>query len=610
MTVRWRLALLAVQLAILLTASVIVTGQPVTGETWFLAGLLAVIINPQLLEPWYSRPADVLGNAIVAGFLIMTAPRGAAADGWYLLGAFIAIAAVVALLALVLGAGRAEGESAAIGRSAATLSRIASATVIYSGVFWLSALDFHPSLGRDLWVLGGAWAIIVLLARVNWQAIWSAATGRPMPCAPQGMIGPSTLIVTSDSLPPPGTSVLLRWSSEEPVVGVVLSRIRRSTDVWGQIHISDAALCEDLVRRAGITLEVSRKDSDEEFAGAVDAGSTDRTLRFVTTKPLAVGTVVSVKHDDVDVLYQVVSAQVEDVTVRGGSHLVVRARAEQVGRYDAASQHISRHPWVPEPGRAVTVASRAPVTAGVELADATRFHLGDVLGTHIPVFLDLTRVCEGHLALLGMTRMGKTTLALRLARSLSQTRRVIILDQTGQYTGPEGLAAYAAGDEDLPNGVSVYEPALGAVPADDAYAFVTRLAKKAQAEYLAGQVHQRVVIIDEAHQFIPEPAGLGFNAPGRESALQFGILMMQIRKFGISVVLISQRTAVVSKSALSQCETLIAFKSVDQTGLDYLEAVLGDAARQALPVLQQGQACAFGPAISSDTPAIVQVRNT
>jgi len=83
--------------------------------------------------------------------------------------------------------------------------------------------------------------------------------------------------------------------------------------------------------------------------------------------------------------------------------------------------------------------------------------------------------------------------------------------------------------------------------------------------------------------------------------------MMQIRKYGISVILISQRTAVVAKSALSQCENLIAFRNVDQTGLDYLEAVAGGDVRYLLPRLKQRQALAFGPSISSDSPVAVDV---
>ena len=134
-----------------------------------------------------------------------------------------------------------------------------------------------------------------------------------------------------------------------------------------------------------------------------------------------------------------------------------------------------------------------------------------------------------------------------------------------------------------------------------------QLVERAMVEYKNGSVRSRVLILDEAHQFIPEPAGLGFNAPGRDSAYKFGVLMMQVRKFGLTVVLVSQRTAVVGKSALSQCENLIAFKSVDQTGLDYLEAVLGENARLLLPALAHAQALVFGPAASTDAPVAVQI---
>ena len=83
--------------------------------------------------------------------------------------------------------------------------------------------------------------------------------------------------------------------------------------------------------------------------------------------------------------------------------------------------------------------------------------------------------------------------------------------------------------------------------------------------------------------------------------------MMQVRKYGVTIILISQRTAVVGKSSLSQCENVIAFKSVDQTGLDHLEAVLGEGARLLLPSLDHGQALVFGPAISTDAPTALRI---
>jgi hypothetical protein len=223
------------------------------------------------------------------------------------------------------------------------------------------------------------------------------------------------------------------------------------------------------------------------------------------------------------------------------------------------------------------------------------------------MYLDIPLLCEGHLAILGMTRMGKTTLAHRLATMLSTSTRVTVLDLTGEYVSKRGYTIYTPADDNNATGVSVLEIPRSKIAADEAYKYLERLVGIAEAEYRAGTPHQRIVLIDEAHQFIPEPAGLGFNAPGRDNAYKFGMLMMQVRKYGICIVLISQRTAVVAKSALSQCENIIAFKNVDQTGLDYLEQVLGEIARPILPLLKQGEALVSGPAISSDTTVGVTI---
>jgi DNA helicase HerA-like ATPase len=197
-----------------------------------------------------------------------------------------------------------------------------------------------------------------------------------------------------------------------------------------------------------------------------------------------------------------------------------------------------------------------------------------------------------------------------MAVDLSKSRRVTILDQTGEYVGKKGFSAYEKSVDMKAPGVTVFERKIGEIAANRALSFLEYLVEIALEEYKAGTPFPRVVIIDEAHQLIPEPAGLGFNAPGRDSSFKIGALLMQIRKYGISVFLISQRTAVVAKSALSQCENLIAFRSVDQTGLDYLEAVAGGEIRSLLPQLRQGEALVFGPAISADGAVAIEVSKT
>jgi hypothetical protein len=609
MSIRWRLGVLTLQLLLLIVATYAVTGQAVVASTWFLGGLLAIAINPQLLEPYYPRPVDVVANCLIFFFIYITATKDVARPVWNAFAIVLPLFAVCAIVALLLGAGRRHGRFLGPARAARLLSQVASSQIVYSAVFLLSAIEYTRTLNNQLWILIIFWLGILLAGVINWEGIWLAFSDKVSTATAEGMIGPSTIVVSAPVLPAPGTWLELSGKKIE-TRGVIINRIRRPTDVWGQIHVIDQESCEAVLGGSVLRLR-QLKESERPLIGTVDAGSTDRTLRFTATRPLELGQVVIVGEETREIMYQLSGAVVERLDIRGGSHLIVKASANQLGVFNSADGRFERHRWVANPG--------APVWSGAGMDPDLTYEpsendllLGYVIGTKVPIYLDCAAACSGHLAILGMTKMGKSTLAERLAHKLAVSRRVTILDQTGEYVNKKGFPgcgtdiAWKDVDWDAP-GISVFEPQTGEVPAERALGFLQFLVQRALDEYKAGTPVSRVVIIDEAHQFIPEPAGLGFGAPGRDSSLAIGLLMMQIRKYGLSVILISQRTAVVAKSALSQCENLIAFRSVDQTGLDYLEAVAGGDVRNFLPQLNQGEALVFGPAVSSDSPVGIQV---
>jgi len=417
------------------------------------------------------------------------------------------------------------------------------------------------------------------------------------------MIGPSRLTIAAADIPSPGTSIIVSSGKVESE-GVVLARIRRPKDVWAQIHVASAEMCEAFSTSVGLTVKTIAEPTSK-LLGVVEEHSTHETLAFSPTSALEVGMVVAVDDGTRNILYQIAQASVETSNVRGGGQLVVRCRAGQIGQFQAADLRLVRHRWVPNPGSPVVVAPTVARNLPTPPQDWLR--IGTVIGTEIPVFIDVAAMAEGHLAVLGMTKMGKTSFALRLARKLAEARAVTILDQSGEYVGKRGLPAYAGKSDDRKVGLTVFEPKPGEVAADRANEYLRYLVGIAAEEYRHNDLFRRVLVIDEAHQFIPEPAGMGFGAPGRDAAYAFGLLMMQVRKYGISIVLISQRTAVVAKSALSQCENVVAFKQVDQTGLDYLEAVVGSDARTVLTTLRQGEAIVFGPSLSVDGAVAVKV---
>jgi hypothetical protein len=573
--------------------------QLIPVEVWYASGLLAVIINALLLEPYYPRPYDVIANSVIGILLFAWSPHAVARPGWNALLGFLLVSAVLAAVALVFGATRDQPPGFA--RSARMLSSYATAKVIYSSIFWLSLIEQFGVRSGHFWTLGVTWALIVFLGSVRWEQVWASMSRAPAPGHAEGLLGPSTLLVIAGDLPSPGNAVHVEARGIE-ANGVVVARIRRLRDTWGQIHLTNPDDADRLLTAGALTFGPG-ETADPPVIGSTGAGSTDRRLVFIPAIPLEIGKAVAVKMADKHVLYQLETASLEEMKVRGGSHLVTSAAANQIGRFDLVTLRLIQHRWTPEAGAPVLASAPAVTPALVLRQNCLR--LGSVIGTDIPVFLDLDLACEGHIAILGMTKMGKTTLAMRLASALAPNRGVVILDQTGEYRARRRLPPHVLGQ--WTPGVSVHEPQQGAVGPDFARAFVQATAQTASAEYQIGAPIPRSIMIDEAHQFVPEPAGLSFNTPGRDSAYQLGVDIMQLRKYGISMTLISQRTAVVAKSALSQCETIIAFRSVDQTGLDYLEQIAGGGVRHLVPALKQGEALVLGTAISSDRPVAITI---
>jgi len=194
MNIRWRLAILAIQLVVLALVSHLVTGQIYAKETWYFAGLLAIVINPQLLEPFYSRPVDIIANSIIFFVLAATDIKTITAPGWYFAGGCFGIAMLLSIIALVFGAGKRFGKYTGLASGARILSQFVGCRVIYSVVFLLSVVEYKPTFDTNFWRLVFGWAAILVLGIINWQAVWSTTRGREEVCAVEGMIGPSSLL--------------------------------------------------------------------------------------------------------------------------------------------------------------------------------------------------------------------------------------------------------------------------------------------------------------------------------------------------------------------------------------------------------------------------------
>lgn len=126
---------------------------------------------------------------------------------------------------------------------------------------------------------------------------------------------------------------------------------------------------------------------------------------------------------------------------------------------------------------------------------------------------------------------------------------------------------------------------------------VARLAFSVQQWLPSGQRHPVALFCDEAHLYIPEHAESG----AAENAIAvFERVAKEGRKYGVGLVVISQRPSEVNRTVVSQCSNLIAMRLTNGDDQAVVRRLLPDTLggfSDLLPVLDTGEALVVGDAI-------------
>lgn len=415
----------------------------------------------------------------------------------------------------------------------------------------------------------------------------------------------------------------------------------------------DGSTCDEVIKR------LAGQDGLVDLIGFVVEESNIAVIRFEVANaiPLSEGSVVFVRDRNTTIYYQVLDAVTkEEMFTQNprGTHVVT---AGQLGTLDAA-RGFCKHGWVPPMNGPVFLPTGTMQVAPPTAAQPDEIVLGTIAQTSMTVKASLSEMMQYHTAVLGVTGTGKTELALDLIRAhVKAGRRVFCVDFTGEYK-PRledcqpvslGFDAQSATElEKLVNAIEYgqYKSEAEKKALDDwmakarpevekqAAAFIeangggvgvfelpdianTRATLRATELYLSAifawarghrKAKEIVVVLEEAHTVIPESVMFGFDKGETQAVVaRMAQIALQGRKYGVGMLLVSQRTALVSKTLLSQCNTCICFAMYDKTGLEYLESVFASAHAKAIPNLRFLQGIAFGKAIKSDRPVIFEV---
>lgn len=109
-----------------------------------------------------------------------------------------------------------------------------------------------------------------------------------------------------------------------------------------------------------------------------------------------------------------------------------------------------------------------------------------------------------------------------------------------------------------------------------------------------------LVVYEEAHNYVPGSPLVKFRSVTRSIER----IAKEGRKYGISLMIVSQRPSEISETVFSQCSSFIAMRLTNPTDQNYVKRLLPDAAgglTDALPILAQREALLLGECIPIPT---------
>jgi hypothetical protein len=220
-------------------------------------------------------------------------------------------------------------------------------------------------------------------------------------------------------------------------------------------------------------------------------------------------------------------------------------------------------------------------------------------------------------AIIGVTGCGKSYLCFHLIDSIVALNiKVLILDVSRQHFAhmhahtphalktPADVAAWIASNR--PIGVHQYaiSQSYPQTTSEFVQAAFDQLAKT-QLQPGRNEPAKLCVILEEAHSLIPE-----WNQVAQQTDTNHvnrtARVILQGRKYGMGCIIVSQRTANVTKTILNQCNTIFALQSFDQTGLDFLKNYMGEGYARAISTMPIRHAILVGKASSSTRPVMFE----
>ncbi|MFL0356201.1 ATP-binding protein [Erythrobacter sp. GH1-10] len=624
----------------LLAISWIVTGSlsPSSGPEmiWFNSGLFMLLVARFIIEYRFSKPSDVFLNSLAVFVSVSALTNPPNAEWWNALR-WGALSLGIASLVLAWDQRRSPEDESSPWRKAAysVVVSLGQGTVLFSIVFLLALLSYFDLEEPQTKILAITWGAILVVANLRLDRIiqhLSSKSDKEVLGYVTSFTSPRTLYFErADGISlRDHTIVGISSKSDGAILPALIHGERRTPGKT--IYVAN--LLRGTLREGDLdgSAKVKRLPSDDpqihdlsfveaqRTVGLVCEGSSVSTLSFdiMRESSLTTGSLLEAQHQQGKIYYQLFDGMIlEERSINSNERLFIRANAEQIGRWDVEANGFKTFGWLAEEDSPVLLVGEESEAERSKLA-SSETEIGRIPQSKFPAVIDLHDLILFHSAVLGVTGSGKSFLTFEIVESCAhQNVKVVCIDPTGDYQRylPDAVLIKSHGAlrsflDSERHGIGILETAINQkdpiIQCHDAAAICLDWCKKNRKDEEIIKPSPKVLfVLEEAHLLIPE---WNFN-PTRnlqDKVNQTSQIVLQARKYGLGFLIVAQRTANVLKSALNQCNTIIALQQFDQTGFDFLSNYMGRHHVQSLPNLAERHGIVVGKASASQRPVLVR----
>ena len=374
-----------------------------------------------------------------------------------------------------------------------------------------------------------------------------------------------------------------------------------------------------------------------------------------------------------ETLYQVINGNTKEEHLENfDSHGYIIGIARKLGKYKMSTKDLDSSKWMPSIYSPLFFGFTGDVSKDRE-KEIAKNAIGRLPGTDLEIPIkDPDAIVTHNTAILGILGIGKSCLSYEIIKKVAEGNiKIICLDITNEYNSEKGLLSYidnekisfeiessktdelkkskddtskliegnpqASGnindyiktlDEDLKTffesdkKIKIYNPDWHPVSKGQAYknttledltvAEKTRVISERVFLYAMNKgqsdTAKYLLVFEEAHSLVPEWNSVA-NEGDKSATNGTAKVILQGRKYGLGSLIITQRTANVSKSILNQCNTIFALRVFDDTGKSFLENYIGEDYSNTLPTLEERHAIAIGKGLKLKQPVIIQLND-